>query len=199
MEDLDPDSFGRDTEDEEEPRTGREVVPVQREMPLYDSSITENPYFADDSVKIVTEVARDESLANVVYFIEHLSHMDKVAKSRMIAAAGCFMSKNYVFSNITDTLDLMRVLDDFDFVMKLQRIGLTTFDRNVDYLTASGLIQAQHSIRIRRSKDALNLRMINTRRQESSMEQHIKAQREEGQFARKIPLIGGFFGGGGRE
>ena len=167
------------------------------DTPLYDPSLTEKPYFEDDSIKIITEVARDESLANVVHFIEHTSHIDRGAKARLIARAGCFMSRNYVFSNITDTLDMLRVLDDFEYVKKLSRIGLTCFDRNIDYLTAETLIEAEHGIRVRRSKDALNLKMINTRRQESSMEQVNKRYQDEQKFRQKIPVLGSFFGGGG--
>ncbi|MFA5137377.1 MAG: hypothetical protein WC489_08370 [Patescibacteria group bacterium] len=181
---------------DEDQDDSRALVPVDDpDISLYDPSITESPHFEDDSVKIITEVARDESLANVVYYIEHLSHMDRPAKARLIARAGCFMSKNYVFSNISDAMDLMRVVDDYEYVKKLSRIGLNTFDRNIDYLTAEGLIEAQHSIRIRRSKEALNLKMINTRRQESSMEQSVRNQQEEGRFRSKIPIIGSWFGG----
>jgi H2-forming N5,N10-methylenetetrahydromethanopterin dehydrogenase-like enzyme len=157
--------------------------------------VLEGAKFEDDSVRIITEIARDESLPNIVHYIENIGKLSYIAKARLIARAACFQSKNYVYSNITDAADMMRVQDDFELVRLVSRIGLSSFDRNVDYMTAESLIESEHNIRIRRSKGALNLTMINTQRSESTSIQKVKSD-EERKIRSKIPLIGGFGGSG---
>lgn len=161
---------------------------------LYDGSVLEQSKFEDDNIRIITEVARDESLPNLVHYIEKVSKMSYIAKARLIAMATCFLSKNYVYSNISDPLDMMRVQDDYEYVRLVSRIGLSSFDRSIDFLTAGALTESQFNIRIRRSKGALNLLQVNTQRTESTQTQRTKIMQDERKVQSRIPLISSLTG-----
>ena len=163
---------------------------------LFDSSVTRPPGFEQETVKLHHEAARDESLPELVFFIMN-AKISPRAKMRLIAGAAAFLSKNHVYSYLTDPLDLMRAMDDFTMFAMVSRVGLTSFDRNVDFLTTSAILEAQHSIRLRRSRDALNLRSLNTITERHENVELTPVKREEKSMLSRIPILGAILGGGG--
>jgi hypothetical protein len=163
---------------------------------LFDSSVTRPPGFEQETVKIHHEAARDESLPETVFFILN-AKMSPRAKMRMIAGAAAFLSKNHVYSYLTDPLDMMRAQDDFTMFSMVSRVGLTSFDRNVDFMTAGAIVEAQHSIRLRRSRDALNLRSLNTITERHENVEASPQRKEEKSMMSRIPILGSILGGGG--
>jgi hypothetical protein len=161
---------------------------------LFDASVTRGPGFEQEAYKILHETARDESLPETVFFILN-SHLSKRAKLRKIAGAAAFLSKNPVYSYLTNPLDFMQAQDDYWMFHLVHRIGLTSFDRNVDFMTADAIIEGNFNLRLRRSRDALNLKSLTTSTTRAENVDMSPRQQEERTLRSKIPLIGSLLGG----
>jgi ABC-type uncharacterized transport system ATPase component len=83
--------------------------------------------------------------------------------------------------------------DDLMFVQKVMRMDLTQMDLTADYYTSMALMEQNFNIRLRRSKKALNLRQVNTRREESVSEQVVRDEKEDNRLRSKIPFMSGGF------
>lgn len=158
---------------------------------IYHPSVVQQSSYEIEPIKIIYDASRDESLPQLVFYVMN-TPMSREAKMRLIAQAACYLSKNHVYSNLVDVRDYMAAQDDFELSKVLARFGLTSFDRNVDYLEAVSLIEAEHSIRLRRSRDALNLKQLNTQRSENVSYDNPVAQRDERKLRQKLPLIGSY-------
>lgn len=176
---------GRTHEDEE-----REFVGGKK---LYDRNLMQQPMYDEPTMQILNDIAADESFPVLVQYITQLSHLGRQAQARLIARASAFQSKNQVFSNIQNLNDYMMAQDDFTYAQILSKADYSTYDMNADYYTAEAIMEAMFNIRLRRSKNALNLLQINTQRQESIMSQH-PAQEEERKLRTKIPFLGQHLG-----
>lgn len=179
---------------EEEPG-GEVAYPAQQESreDVIDPALMQQPAYDDNGIQILSDIASDESLPVLSYYIGQLSQLGEKAQSRLIARASAFQSKNQVFSNIVDVRDYQMAQDDFKYAQLLSKADFTAFDMNADYFTAEAIMEAQFNIRLRRSRKALNLQMINTQRTE--MAQTGGHQEEQHQkIWQKVP----FLGGGGR-
>jgi hypothetical protein len=160
---------------------------------LYDRQLMQQPMYDEPTMQILNDIAADESFPVLVQYITQLSHLGRQAQARLIARASAFQSKNQVFSNIQNLNDYMMAQDDFTYAQILSKADYSTYDMNADYFTAEAIMEAQFNIRLRRSKNALNLLQINTQRQESIMSQH-PAQEEERKLRSKIPFLGQHLG-----
>jgi hypothetical protein len=160
---------------------------------LYDRQLMQQPMYDEPTMQILNDIASDESFPVLVQYITQLSHLGRQAQARLIARASAFQSKNQVFSNIQNLNDYMMAQDDFTYAQILSKADYSTYDMNADYFTAEAIMEAQFNIRLRRSKNALNLLQLNTQRQESVMGSHPQ-QEEEQKLRRKIPYLGQFLG-----
>lgn len=192
IEDITEDQGG---EEEEQDRrfSGPSVDAIQDQdgRPVFHPSVVQQSSYEIEPIKIIYDASRDESLPQIVFYIMN-SNISREAKMRHIAKAACYLSKNHVYSYLTDTMDFMRAQDDYEMSKVISRFGLTSFDRNIDYLHAETLIEAEHSIRLRRSRNALNLQQLNTQRTENINTENPVAQHEERKLRQKIPLLGGY-------
>jgi len=160
---------------------------------LYDRQLMQQPMYDEPTMQILNDIASDESFPILVQYITQLSHLGRQAQARLIARASAFQSKNQVFSNIQNQNDYMMAQDDYTYAQIMSKCDYSTYDTNADYFTAEAIMEAQFNIRLRRSRNALNLLQINTQRQESIMSQH-PAQEEERKLRSKIPFLGQFTG-----
>jgi hypothetical protein len=160
---------------------------------LYDRQLMQQPMYDEPTMQILNDIAADESFPVLVQYITQLSHLGRQAQARLIARASAFQSKNQVFSNIQNLNDYMMAQDDFTYAQILSKADYSTYDMNADYFTAEAIMEAQFNIRLRRSKNALNLLQINTQRQESIMGNRPQ-QEEERKLSRKIPFLGQYMG-----
>jgi hypothetical protein len=160
---------------------------------LYDRQLMQQPMYDEPTMQILNDIASDESFPILVQYITQLSHLGRQAQARLIARASAFQSKNQVFSNIQNQNDYMMAQDDFTYAQIMSKCDYSSYDTNADYFTAEAIMEAQFNIRLRRSRNALNLLQINTQRQESIMSQH-PAQEEERKLRSKIPFLGQHLG-----
>jgi hypothetical protein len=160
---------------------------------LYDRQLMQQPMYDEPTMQILNDIASDESFPILVQYITQLSHLGRQAQARLIARASAFQSKNQVFSNIANQNDYMMAQDDFTYAQIMSKCDYSSYDTNADYFTAEAIMEAQFNIRLRRSRNALNLLQINTQRQESIMSQH-PAQEEERKLRSKIPFLGQHLG-----
>lgn len=160
---------------------------------LYDPSMTNQPVYETDQTQIINDIAADESVPALIHNISSLSRLGVKAKARLIARTIAFQSKDQVFSNIINLSDYQAAQDDFEYAQILSKGDFTAFDVNSDYFTAEAIMEAKFNIRLRRSRNALNLQQINTQRQEQVYSQQHHNQ-EERKLRNRIPFIGG--GGG---
>lgn len=160
---------------------------------LYDRQLMQQPMYDEPTMQILNDIASDESFPILVQYITQLSHLGRQAQARLIARASAFQSKNQVFSNIANQNDYMMAQDDFTYAQIMSKCDYSAYDTNADYFTAEAIMEAQFNIRLRRSRNALNLLQINTQRQESIMSQH-PAQEEERKLRSKIPFLGQHLG-----
>jgi hypothetical protein len=161
---------------------------------LYDRQLMQQPMYDEPTMQILNDIASDESFPILVQYITQLSHLGRQAQARLIARASAFQSKNQVFSNINNQNDYMMAQDDFTYAQILSKCDYSTYDTNADYFTAEAIMEAQFNIRLRRSRNALNLLQINTQRQESIMGNSHPQQEEERKLSRKIPFLGQYMG-----
>jgi hypothetical protein len=160
---------------------------------LYDRQLMQQPIYDEPTMQILNDVSADESFPILVQYITQLSHLGRQAQARLIARASAFQSKNQVFSNIQNLNDYMMAQDDFTYAQILSKADYSTYDMNADYYTAEAIMEAQFNIRLRRSKNALNLLQLNTQRSESIMGNRPQ-QEEERKLSRKIPFLGQYLG-----
>lgn len=160
---------------------------------LYDRQLMQQPMYDEPTMQILNDIAADESFPILVQYITQLSHLGRQAQARLIARAAAFQSKNQVFSNINNQTDYMMAQDDYTYAAILSKADFSTYDTNADYFTAEAIMEAQFNIRLRRSRNALNLLQINTQRQESIMGGQPQAE-EERKLSRKLPFLGNFMG-----
>ena len=84
------------------------------------------------------------------------------------------------------------VQDDVKYVQMLARLDFTQYDLTTDYLTTMATMEGNVNLRLRRSRKALNLRQVNTRREESVSEQVVRDEADDKRLRSKIPFLGGF-------
>lgn len=186
-------------EDKEAARetSAENAFPIQRhpDNDVIDPSLMQQPAYDDNGIQILNDIASDESLPVLNYYIAQLSQLGDKAQARLIARASSALSKNQVFSNIVDSRDYMMAQDDFKYAQLLSKADFTAFDMNTDMFVAEAIMEQNFNIRLRRSRKALNLQMINTQRTEMAGGGY--AQEEQHQkIWQKVPFLGG--GGGGR-
>jgi hypothetical protein len=174
--------------------TAENVFPIQRnsDQDVIDPSLMQQPAYDDNGIQILNDIASDESLPVINYYISQLSQLGQKAQARLIVRASAALSKNYVFSNIVDSRDYMMAQDDFKYAQLLSKADFTAFDMNADMFTAEAVLEANFNARIRRSRKALNLQMINTQRTEMAGGHQQEEQHQK--IWQKVP----FLGGGGR-
>ena len=160
---------------------------------LYDKQLLQQPMYDDPTMQVLNDTSADESFPLLVQYITQLSHLGRQAQARLIVRASAFQSKNQVFSNIQNQNDYMMAQDDYMYAQILSKADYSTYDMNADYFTAEAVMEAQFNIRLRRSRNALNLLQLNTQRQESVMGGHPQAD-EERKLSRKIPFLGQYMG-----
>jgi hypothetical protein len=162
-------------------------VPAINE-PITDPSLISQPAYDDNAIQILNDTAADDSEPAVHGFLTY-SEMGDRMKKRIDVRASAFLSKNHVFSNIVDNRDYLMAQDDFQYVKILSEADTTSMDLTSDYFTADAIIEANHNIRLRRSRKALNLSMFNTVRQES-MFAGAQPLDENRKIWQKIPFLG---------
>ena len=177
--------MGNQSEDEREFMGGKN---------LYDRNLMQQPIYDEPTMQVLNDIAADESFPILVQYITQLSHLGRQAQARLIARASAFQSKNQVFSNIQNQNDYMMAQDDFTYAQILSKADFSSYDTNADYMTSEAIMEAQFNIRLRRSRNALNLLQVNTQRQESVMSGSQQAQHEERSLRSKIPFLGSLTG-----
>ena len=167
-------------------------MPADIRRDVVDPSLMQQPAYDDNQAQVLNDMAADESLPVLSYYITQLARIGNKAQARLVTRAAAFQSKNQVFSNIVDVRDYQMAQDDYAYVGLLSQADFTCFDMNTDYFTAIGIMEAMFNIRLRRSRKALNLLQANTQRQESIMAGGGQQQQQEDRgIWGKIPLLGG--------
>lgn len=151
----------------------------------------DEPVYDSPGLQILNDIAMDESRPAIYRYIK-ASRITRSAKRRLNAILAAFLSKNQVYSNIENLRDFQMVQDDVRYVQMLSRLDYTQYDLTADYYTAMGLMEGNVNLRLRRSRKALNLRQVNTRREESISEQVVRDEAEDKRLRSKFPLLGGF-------
>lgn len=146
------------------------------------------PSYDSQSAQLTNDIAADESQPVTLHFIKD-AHMGNSAKKRMIMRLSAFLSKNQVFSNIENTRDFQMVQDDFEYAKILSRTDFTSYDITSDYLSAEAVLEAQHNIRLRRSRRALYLKQLNTSIQRSENVDMTETE-ENKKLNRKFSFLG---------
>ena len=167
-------------------------MPADVRREVVDPSLMQQPAYDDNQAQVLNDMAADESLPVLSYYITQLARIGNKAQARLVTRAAAFQSKNQVFSNIVDVRDYQMAQDDYAYVGLLSQADFTCFDMNTDYFTAIGIMESMFNIRLRRSRKALNLLQANTQRQESIMAGGGQQQQQEDRgIWGKIPLLGG--------
>lgn len=151
----------------------------------------DQPLYEDGRLQMFNDVAKDESLKAYIEYLNK-SPLSSDVKARLVAQAAAFLSKNYVFSILSDERDQHMALDDMEFAFMMCEIPMTRYDKNTDYFNAKAILESNVGIRIRRSKGGRFLDKINTTRSESISEERMQAEKETRSFRQKIPIIGSF-------
>jgi hypothetical protein len=157
---------------------------------VIDPSLTAQPSYDEGGIQILNDIAADESLPVISFFISRLAQLGDKAQARLLVRAAASQSKNQVFSNIVDTRDYQMAIDDYKYAQILSKADFTAFDMNADYLMTEALIDSQHAIRLRRSRRALNLQMINTTRTEMAGGSDYQTE-DHRKIWQKVPFLGG--------
>ena len=152
----------------------------------------DEPVYDAPGLQILNDIAMDESRPAIYRYIQR-SRITPAAKKRLNTILAAFLSKNQVFSNIENLRDFQMVQDDVKYVQMLSRIDYTQYDLTADYHTAMAIMEGNVNLRLRRSRKALNLRQVNTRREESVSEQVVRDEAEDKRLRSKIPFLGGGF------
>ena len=146
------------------------------------------PSYDSQSAQLTNDIAADESQPVVLHFIKN-SSMGTNAKKRLIMRVSAFLSKNQVYSNIENLRDFQMVQDDFEYARILARTDFTSYDMTSDFLSAEAVVEAQHNIRLRRSRRALNLKQLNTSIQRTENVDLTESQ-DEKKLNRKFSFMG---------
>lgn len=152
----------------------------------------DEPVYDAPSLQILNDIAMDESRPAIYRYIQS-SRITRSAKARLNTILAAFLSKNQVFSNIENLRDFQMVQDDVRYVQTLARLDYTQYDLTADYHTVMAIMEGNVNLRLRRSRKALNLRQVNTRREESVSEQVVRDEAEDKRLRSKIPFLGGGF------
>lgn len=163
---------------------------------VIDQSLMRQPSYEENQIQLMNDIASDESLGVLTYYIQNLSQLGNKAQARLVTRATAFQSKNQVFSNIENQRDYLMAQDDFEYAKILSKADFTSFDMNADYYVAEAIMEAQFNIRLRRSKRALNLLQLNTQRSESGPTGGYHQQQEKQGILQKLSFLGGNRGGG---
>lgn len=151
----------------------------------------DEPVYDAPSLQLLNDIAMDESRPAIYRYIQR-ARITRIAKDRMNMILAAFLSKNQVFSNIENLKDFQMVQDDVKYVQMLARLDFTQYDLTTDYLTTMATMEGNVNLRLRRSRKALNLRQVNTRREESVSEQVVRDEADDKRLRSKIPFLGGF-------
>lgn len=197
--DLNPDAENigldpRDIEDCSDPEfegDGYSGIEPDRGGNFCDAPPIDQPLYEDGRLQMFNDVAKDESFTPFLSFLQD-SSLSEAVKGRLVAQAAAVLSKNYVFSVLTDERDLLMAQDDIEMIDMMSEVGMTRYDKNADYLTAKAILHSNTNIRIRRSKGGMFLKQLNTTRSESFSEDRMQAESEKKSFRQKIPIIGSF-------
>lgn len=152
----------------------------------------DEPVYDAPSLQLLNDIAMDESRPAIYRYIQ-ASRITRSAKSRLNMILAAFLSKNQVFSNIENLRDFQMVQDDMRYVQTLARLDYTQYDLTADYHTIMAIMEGNVNLRLRRSRKALNLRQVNTRREESVSEQVVRDEADDKRLRSKIPFLGGGF------
>jgi hypothetical protein len=163
------------------------------EEPIHSENLLAPEGYEGESARFMENVARDETIDDILFFIKNHSKLSPQAQARLSVFAACFQSKNTVYSVFTDRNDFLQAIDDLKYVEKISQFGLRRRDRNVAWEMSKGLIESQAYLRLRQSKGGLARKQLNTTVSESVHENRETKREEQKQLARKIPLIGRFF------
>jgi hypothetical protein len=186
--------FQQEYNDEVDFEDGDRFLPTDNEHSTrnpssYDDSLMQQPVYDVPQIQIMNDIASDESFPMFVNFIENHSRLGNTAKARILVRAAAFLSKNQVFSNIVDLKDYLMATDDFAYATLLEKADFVSYDMNAEYFEGNALLEATFNIRLRRSRNALNLLQINTHREESIYPVNTQMQ-EQQRLRNKIPFIG---------
>lgn len=187
---LDPYDI-EDSSDQEYEDDGYSDIEPSHGGNFCDDPPIDQPLYEDGRLQMFNDVAKDESFASFLAFVKN-SALSEAVKGRLIAQAAAVLSKNYVFSVLSDERDLLMAQDDIEMIDMMSEVAMTRYDKNADYLTAKAILSSNTNIRIRRSKGGLFLKQLNTTRSESVSEERMQAESEKKNFRQKIPIIGSF-------
>lgn len=152
----------------------------------------DEPVYDAPGLQILNDIAMDESRPAIYRYIQ-TARITRAAKVRLSMILAALLSKNQVFSNIENFRDFQMVQDDVKYVQMLSRLDYTQYDLTADYYAVMAIMEGNVNLRLRRSRKALNLRQVNTRREESVSEQVVRDDAEEKRLRSKIPFLGGGF------
>ena len=146
------------------------------------------PSYDNQAAQLTNDIAADESQPVLMDFIKK-SRIGFIGKTRLMMWAAVFLSKNQVYSNVENIRDFQMVQDDYEYVKLISRCDFTSYDMTPDYLAAEAAIEAQHNIRLRRSRRALNLKQLNTNIQRTENVE-MSETAEDKKLTRKYSLLG---------
>jgi hypothetical protein len=169
-----------------------EGIDIEDGAGIHNPNLLNSDKYEGENIRFMESVSKDETIDDILFFLENRSRLSKRAQARMALFSACFQSKNTVYSVFSNQADFMQAHDDLKFVEKLIRAGLKRSDRTVEWETTQAAVESQALLRLRQSKGGMARKQLNTTVSESVHENRETRRNEERKYASKIPLIGRF-------
>jgi len=135
--------------------------------------------FDNEWVRFLSELNKDASLADLVFYLRRANLTDR-AKWKIQIYITTLLDREFAVSRITDRVDHRRLMDDKNLIDADLTLGLTRFDITPEFHHIVNLIRIKFGIKVRRSIGGFERRMIPTQITETLAEEKSQAMEEEG-------------------
>lgn len=124
-------------------------------------------------VRFLSQLSDDESLTTLVAYITK-ADLTTRAKNKLIVYITILLDREFAVSRISDYEDFLRLLDKKQILDAGLPLGLTRFDQTPSFQHIIDLIAIKFDIKIRRSRDGFERRILATSRTENVTEERVK-------------------------
>ena len=148
-----------------------------------------NDQFDNEWIKFMSNLAKNETLQDIVDYIESVYWTDRQKKTIM-AYAKVVLGRNLSTTYFRNYTDYRMLYDDKALIDCSLTIGMTCFDITPEFNILIGMVNLHFGIESRKSIGALFLKRIGTQRHEIEHEERLRAK--EPGFKDKIKSKFGF-------
>lgn len=151
-----------------------EIIPDTRSQELTDEEKTAMAqYYDNEWIKLLSQLAENKSIKNIVQYIEGGTWTDRQKKTIM-SYARIVLGNGLSTTFFTNENDYRMFYDDKALIDCDLTLGMTTFDLTPDFNILLGLINLHFGVESRKSKGGMFLKRIGTSRTEFSREEGTK-------------------------